>query len=316
MLASTLAGTAMSYALHPYRPRLCLRRVSGILSFSQWLLVARLGSYFARSFDELVVGRIAGTGAMGGYHVVRELAAVPTTEIVMPMRRALFPALSSLADDPAEYRRSLLESLGAVVAICTMLGVGLACTAELVVPVVLGQKWLETIPLLRWLALVGVVNCVITILEIPLWVSGRTRLSAALNWMELALVIPVLYLATSGWGAEGAAIGRLGISLAMLPSAMVLTRAASQIGWRDLARVTVRPLLAGAAMAVAMMLISPVGWPAIVALAVKLLVGAAAYLLVLYGLWAATGRPAGFEERALALAAAHLRGRGTRTAPN
>jgi lipopolysaccharide exporter len=312
MLAAALVATVLSYAMHPYRPRLSLARAGKIFSFSQWLLVARLGSYLSRRADEFLVGRLIGTSAMGGYRVVNELASAPTTEIIMPMRRALFPALAQFADDNAAYQRTVAQTLGGVTVICVGLGVGLACVAELVVPLVLGSKWLETIPIMRWLALLGTTTAIILVLEVPLWVADRTRLSALITWIELIVALPLLYAATVRWGIEGAAASRVLVSVLMLPVAAVAVRSACGVGLLPLLRAVVRPTLAGGVMAAAMLVLPTIAASIVLALLAKVAVGALVYLLVLWALWMAVGRPDGLEAAALRRLRARLARRDTR----
>lgn len=307
MIASSAIATAMSYLMHPYRPRPTLKKASAIWSFSQWLLVARVGSYLSRRADEFVVGRLIGTAAMGGYHVVYELAGAPTTEIVMPMRRALFPALAKVAGDAEQYRRMMLDALAAAALICCGLGVGLAFSADLVVPLVLGAQWASTAPLLRLLALFSVAGAFASMLEVPLWVAGRTMYSAVINWLDLVFALPVLYLCTQQWGTPGAAASRLGVGIAMVPIAAYLVHRIGAAGWRAQAKAVARPVAAAALMAAAMTAVSGMAtMPLIVQLALRLSAGAAVYVTALWLLWRFAGRPNGVEQRALALIAGRL----------
>ena len=301
MIASSVTTVVMSYLLHPYRPRFTLTQAAKIWSFSQWLLVARVGSFFNRRADEFVVGNLLGTGAMGGYHVVYELASTPTSEIIMPMRRALFPALARVAQDAVVYQRMVIDTLRSSAVICFGLGVGLACSADLVVPLILGDQWLATVPLLRWLALFGVSAAVSSVLEVPLWVAGRTQLSALNNWIELALIVPLLYLATRQWGVQGAAGGRFAVSLCMVPVAWWMVRSACGLPIWTMARALLPSLLAAMVMAAAMLGIDLlVTMPQALRLLARLCVGTAVYCLSLWLLWRLAGRPAGIEASALA----------------
>lgn len=311
MLAAAVVSTCLSYLLHPYRPRLTLVQARKVWAFSQWLLVSRVGSFFGRRCDEFVVGRLAGTAAMGSYHVVYELATMPTTEIIMPMRRALFPALSAVADDQQAYQRAVLESLAASATVCVGLGVGLAGLAEWAIPVLLGPQWTGAIPLLRWLALFGLLAALTSVLEVPLWVAGRTNHSALLCWAELAIAVPLLLWVVPRHGAEGAAMARVAVSVCMFPAAAWLVQRACGLSMRKVLSALVRPALSGLVMWLAMsQLHGPSTWPNLVNLTVTGLVATIAYCAVLWVTWVAAGRPAGIEAKVLgAMARVASRGR-------
>lgn len=296
MLAASTISTAMSYLLHPYRPRLTLKCAGQIWSFSQWLLISRVGSFFSRRSDEFIVGRLIGTEAMGGYHVVYELATMPTTEIIMPMRRALYPALSKVGTDSMNFQNMVLDSVRATAVICVGLSFLLACTADLVVPLVLGDKWISFVSVARWLALFGLTTAMSLVLEVPLWVMGKTKITAFISWMELALALPLLVFATTVWGFEGAAKFRFLVGLMMVPLSCLMVQRICGINIKLLLQAQIRPLLAGATMVLAMNTVDhPIFSHSLILLAVKVTLGVITYLIVIWLLWLAAGRPRGFE---------------------
>ena len=299
-LVASIVGLAVSYAMHPYRPRPSLERLRDIWAFSQWLVISRLGSYLNRKCDEFVVGGYAGTKAMGNYHVANELATLPSNEIVMPMRRAMFPTLAKISSQRDNYAQAVLTSFSTVAALCLFVAGALLALAPELVAVVLGAKWSEAAPLMRWMAVFGGFSALVLVLEVPLWVAGKTNLSAAQSWTELAIVLPSTLLAVQAWGAEGAAAARAGVAVLMVPVMMMLV---ARSGWVSAGRLfgaMWRPLLAAAAMVVCVYALSlPQTWPALVRLIVK---GSASVVLFPAGLlllWKVSGSPDGAEAGAL-----------------
>lgn len=296
MLAASTISTVMSYLMHPYRPRLTLKCADKIWGFSQWLLISRVGSFFSRRSDEFVVGRLIGTDAMGGYHVVYELATMPTTEIVMPMRRALYPALSRVAADTVSFQAMMVDSVRAMAVICVGLSFSLAATADLVVPLLLGEQWVSAVSAARWLSLFGLTTAMSLLLEVPLWVMGKTRLTAFISWIELAIALPLLIFATDRWGVEGAAMVRFWVSLAIVPLSAVMVQRICLIRIGLLFKALVRPLLAGATMVYIMCMMDYYGADRnVVFLIEKIVAGVAAYIGMLCFLWLLSGKPDGVE---------------------
>jgi lipopolysaccharide exporter len=289
-------GVGLSYAMHPYRPRWCLTKVKEIWSFSQWLMISRVGAFLNRRADEFVIGGMVGANVMGGYHVASELATMPSNELVMPMRRALFPALASLPINSPLFGAAVQSTFATVAAACLGVSFGLLSAAPEVVTLILGQKWVEVIPLVQWLALFGGFSALVLVLEVPLWVSGRTNSSALQTWVELAILVPLVYMAARRFGVEGAAITRAAVATAMIPVMMVLTARAGYISSRQLLAALWRPLASGLAMAAVLFLL-PFGALGSVALALvaKIVLGALVYLLSMVVLWIAAGRPDGVE---------------------
>jgi len=295
MVSSAVVGVALSYAMHPYRPRLSLAAAKGLWSFSSWLLVSRIGSFLNRKADQLVVGGVVGTTAIGNYHVANEFATIPTSEIVMPIRGALYPTLSRL-QDPNALRDATLQTFGAVAIACFSLGFGLMATAPEFVVLVLGAQWKAAIPLVEWLAIYGAIAGLAAMLEVPMWVHGKTHVSAIQSWLELLLLLPLLMVAVRWGGVEGAAMARTAIAAIMLPLMMWLTARACALRFADLASAAWRPLAAAILMAVCLRTIVPRFDYAIVALVVKVALGASVFFVAILALWALSGRPGGFEK--------------------
>lgn len=312
LVAGSLAGSALgvwlSYRMHPYRPRLSLARFHEIWGFSKWLVVSRLGSYLNRKCDEFVVGSYAGTTAMGNYHVANDLATLPSNEVVMPVRRAMFPALAKIDKSADEYSRAVLLSFSGVAIVCLFIACTLALVATDLVTVVLGNRWPDAAVLMRWLALFGGLSALILVLEVPLWIAGKTRMAAIQSWLELGLLLPLSVWAVKSDGAEGVAVARAGVGLLMLPLMMALVGRAGIISLTALASAVWRPAAAALGM---MTLLSWLPASQIDSPILRLfLTGTACALVypaILLILWRMSGAPNGIEHDVLHQARARLR---------
>ena len=297
-LTASCIGLVMSYVMHPYRPRLSLSKSRDIWSFSQWLVISRVGSFLNRKCDEFIVGGSVGTVAMGSYHVASELATLPSNELVMPIRRAMFPNLAKISDRPQEFGAAVLASFSAIAAMCLFAAFCLMTVAPEFVAVVLGEKWVGAVSLMQWLAVFGGFSALVLVLEVPLWVSGKTGMSAAQTWLEFAIVAPLTWFAVRGFGVEGAAAARAAVSVAMVPVMMLLTARTGSVSFVQLLGALWRPLAAALLMA-GLLIGLPVPNNAVLALVAKGALCVLLYPAALLILWNFSGRPAGFERAAL-----------------
>ncbi len=299
-VSASIITVSLSYLMHPFRPRLSLAKAKDIWSFSQWLMIARVGSFLNRKADEFIVGGSAGTAAIGNYHLASDLATMPSNEFVMPTRRALFPSLAKLNGEPNAFARMVLDSFCAVAVLCFSVGFGLMAVAPEFVQVFLGAKWTDTVPLIQWLAVFGAFSGLTLVLEVPLWVSGRTNLAALQTWLELALLVPLAWLAVTHFGVEGAAAARALVAIAMVPVMMRISARAGSVSVGQLAGAMWRPMVSGVVMATLVLALPLPAWsPVAVTLTIKVLLGAVLYPSVLGILWVLSGRPTGFEATAL-----------------
>jgi O-antigen/teichoic acid export membrane protein len=147
MVCGRLAGVAISYALHPFRPRWSLSRAGDLLHFSLWLVAQNVFVFLKDRAPDFIIGKFAGAHALGMWSLANELSSLVGTELIMPMNRAALPTYSKLAEDRAALGAAYLSAAGLVALLVMPLIVGLAAVAPMVVAVLLGPQWHEVGPL-------------------------------------------------------------------------------------------------------------------------------------------------------------------------
>ena len=301
LIAGILAGgaisTLQSYRMHPYRPRLDLSRCRDVWGFSAWMLLQNVLAFANARMDELIVGRTASTAAMGAYHVAADVAASPVQEIVTPLSRVLFPALSRLLHDPAMLAATVPRVLSAVAIVSVAVSTGMVLVAGDFVRVVLGAQWLHVVPVLRILAASAGVVVLSYPMSVLLNATGRARLAAALSLGRQALLLAVMVPAALHWHTlEAIALARAGCMVAsFIGSALVYARVLGLPAGSAFACLP-RPLAAAAVMAAAVLLAQHAA-PDLAAarLALAVCAGVVIFPLTLCALWVIAGRPDGLE---------------------
>lgn len=177
-VASRSVMVAVSYYVHPYRPRLLFNRQRAIeiLNYGVWLLGAGIVSYIALQADNVVAGRIVGTSALGVYQMGYVISSMPTTEISKQIGKVVQPGFAELQSDPKRMRRMFRKVVLTVLAVILPLGAGLALTTPSTVFVVLGKNWKGVIPILPILVVGGVFRALSTTLGSLFKAMGETSL--------------------------------------------------------------------------------------------------------------------------------------------
>ena len=156
MVAGHMIDLLLSYRVSPYRPRFSLVAWRDLFSFSKWLLVNNMLSYAGSRGGDMVVGNRAGAAALGTYSVSLELSNLPTSEMVWPVMRAVFPGYAMMSSDPQRLAQGFLKVFSIVVLFALPAAAGIALLAEPIVAVLLGAKWSAAVPLIQVLAIAGV----------------------------------------------------------------------------------------------------------------------------------------------------------------
>src|SRR5690606_14468485 len=95
----------LSHSMRPLALRLTLVNWRRFVGASFWLTLRSIGMYASQQLDKLVIGARSGPTALGSYSLADQIAAMPTSELLAPMSRALFPAMAAAQNDPVELRR-------------------------------------------------------------------------------------------------------------------------------------------------------------------------------------------------------------------
>lgn len=304
-IAANAGGALLSHLMLGRLPRFTLARWRTFVGASFWLALRSMADYFAQELDKIVVGRRDGTAALGGYSIASQIAAMPTTELLAPLSRALFPAMAAIKDDGAALARMFLLALGIQCTLALPAAAGLALVAGDLVPVMLGEQWLGAVPILVALALAFGANALTHAGAYLLLSLGRYRVLSALQWgavLSLALLVFVVFPAADAtqiaWFRTAVAVVNifaiLGLTLRCMPGLSV----------KDLWGWLHRPIFATLIMSASLnALVEPsVDWPVWAALGIKVTSGAVVYALSLTGIWLAEGRPEGAERWVMARA--------------
>jgi O-antigen/teichoic acid export membrane protein len=305
MLSGRCAALLFGYTMHPFRPRISLVRTGAILRFSKWVIANNLLYYAQRQGYAFVIGKMLNSASVGLYSVGREISAIATSELVVPIGRAMLPGLSALEKEPAAMRRTFLDGLGVIVMLALPLGVGIALTADPLVRVAMGPNWVGAVPVVQILAVVGVVRVFTATSDPHLLALNLPHLTTVLAAFGAVVGIVSMLWAASIWGLVGAAWATSATAiLQMLLNYAIIWRvsgispaAVGAVVWRTVAACLI---MSGAVLPLLDY------WPRtgeILSLLLQLccacVLGALAYGVALFTLWRICGMPAGAEKHAL-----------------
>jgi O-antigen/teichoic acid export membrane protein len=308
IVAGRIMTCALSYIAHVYRPRFSVAARSSLLQFSKWLFGNNLLYVLSMRSQDFVIGKIAGPAALGLYTLSYEIAMLPATNLVQPINRAVFPGFAKLSDDRPALQSGYLQVLGMIGLIAAPAGLGIAAISEWLVPLALGSRWLDAIPVVKILAIYGVLAALSSAFGPAFMALGRPQVLAKLSLVNLMLFIPAVVTGARHAGVLGAAWGCLTVVSIMLPLSHTL--AAHALGISVLRAVSAmwRPVTAAVAMYFAVSSVvrgvafSESGIAAqITWLAGCVALGVLVYLAALSALWMLARRPDGAERSALRL---------------
>jgi O-antigen/teichoic acid export membrane protein len=230
-------------------PSFSLRGMGRHFSFGGFVTFDRGLWFLFSESDKFIGGKFLGNHLLGYYAVASQLASLPINKISGLLNSVAFPAFSrahSHAGSEA-VRGYLLKATHLLSIAAFPVFFGLSCTAEPLIAVLLGEKWLPAAPLLQLLGVVMPFRLLSNVFPPLLWGIGHPRISAG-NYVVAAILMPLAFYAGTHWGVVGLAYAWL----AMYPVVFLVTALRTcrmvAVPLAEYAGQIVRPLAAGIAM--------------------------------------------------------------------
>lgn len=222
-LTSVGVATWLNFQFARWRPKLTfdwddLRSIRG---FSTHLTVFAILNYISRNADNVIVGRVLGSGPLGQYQMAYSLMMFPLQNISSVIAQAQFPSFARIQDDLPRFRDAWLRSCRLVSLITFPVVAGLAVVADPLVRTVLGPKWIPVVRLFQILAPVGMIQSVVTGTALVHVARGRTRIAIWIGLMN-AVGTVLAFLIGVHWGVTGVATAYLIASLFITPVSFII----------------------------------------------------------------------------------------------
>lgn len=210
LVYGTLAGAGLrlvlGYVMHRYRPRITVSAWRDIMGFSKWMLATGIASFANEKLSTLIIAKFLDTTSVGIFSLAVQISDLASAELIAPIKQALFPAYATIAHDIVLLRKAFLDAYGLLVLVALPIAIGIGLTADLFVPILLGPKWIDAVPLIQILAVSGGLRSLITHVR-PLYLAmGQPQLGAYAAIGRALVLLPALYLGVVWHGVLGIAI--------------------------------------------------------------------------------------------------------------
>jgi PST family polysaccharide transporter len=252
VLNEVIAVSAVCVILYlTIRYRLAIPRwrdISGSLRLSGQVLVARVAWYGYSSADVAIVSRTAGKQLLGVYSMAWNLTTLPSEKIAGMIMGVTTGVFASVQADLAEMRRYFLRISELLALVLLPATTGLALVAPELVRVILGDKWIDTVPVVQALALSATIRTLGPICSQVLVARLRAGLHMRYTLLS-AVVLPVGFLLGSRHGMIGVALSWSILSPPLIGYQLFLTCREIALPFRNLAKAMIGPVVAVLIMA-------------------------------------------------------------------
>ena len=215
---SSLIGLWIVCDWRPGRP-MPYAGVRDMLFFGGNITLFNIVNYFARNFDNILIGRVWGAGSLGLYSKAYGLLMLPLRQINMPLSSVAIPALSALYGDLPRYQSYYLKTISLITLVSTpLVGFLIVCSDDLIL-LVLGPQWSAAGKIFAVLGISALIQ--------PLYFTqGWLHVSAGrgdryLRWGVISSILIVLsFIVGLPYGPVGVAIAYAAVTWAIIVPCM------------------------------------------------------------------------------------------------
>jgi len=173
-----------------------------LLSYGLHLALGNVVAYLSKNATPFSIGLIGGVHFLGLYNRTFAIASIPATQAFPPVLSVLRPALFRVAKDKQKLKFVSISIMSKVAWVTTMISLVIFLAADWIVLIMLGEKWLEAVPILKILAMFMFASPITSLTGIMLMAVGNAK--ALFRWQIISFLLLLLFLVFgSFWGGYG-----------------------------------------------------------------------------------------------------------------
>ncbi|MBO7220064.1 MAG: lipopolysaccharide biosynthesis protein [Alistipes sp.] len=260
--------------------------------FSFRLMSTDIVSALYNNVSQLFIGKVYSTNTLGFFNQAQKVKDLTVQSAVLSVQTVTYPALAKIKDDTDKFAESFRKVLLINIFVMAPVSVGLSAVAEPLFRVLLGDKWLATVPYFEVIALSGLFYPLAMVAYNVLKVHSNGAIIFRLELIKKGIMTAVLAL-TIPHSTMAIAWGLVVMTLVEFIVNFAATRRYTTLSWWQMMRTLLPSLLLAVVMYGTVWAVGyyATGVAPILLLLMQIVVG-----VLTYALWAYIFRMEAFRE--------------------
>lgn len=285
-LTAAAIGTVVLWTASGFRPsfRISLRHFRDLFSFGIHIIGSELLTFMSQRSYGLLIAYFLGTEALGFYNIAQRLLRVMTQVLTQTISSVALVTFSRLQHATDRMRQAYYTATQMTSAIAFPAFMGMAVLAPELVRGLFGDSWDESIPVMRVLAAMGILQSVGYFNGAVLLACGKPNWRLALISLN-ALINVIAFVVVVRWGILAVAAAFVIRAYLLFPLSFLTVRKLIALRTKTYAQNLVSPLVCSLAMVVVLVALKYVLADRLqvhTALGLYILLGIAAYTLAIH----------------------------------
>lgn len=248
-VVTMIVRAVMLWWLSDWRPRARWERraLAGMAPYSFSLMTTDLISALYNKIPQLFIGKLYDAETIGYFDQAQKLKDLPVASAMLSVQGVTFPALSKIAGDAPKFAESYRQVMLLVAYAMFPIMLGMSAVAGDMFAVLLGEKWMPTVPYFRAVCLAGLFTPLAMIAYNVLKVKSSGGLIVRLE-VAKKVVMTAIFAATIPHGVQAVVWGLVVIAFCEMVVNVGASLRFTTLTLRRLIRTLLPVLLTAAAM--------------------------------------------------------------------
>lgn len=209
MIGAALFEVVISFIFFSTRPRFefLSSRAKAIFQNSKWLSLTAFFGYLNDNLDDFLIGKLTDPTRLGFYHNGYALSHRANYDVAKSIHHSTMPVFTELERRKQSVNHAFWKSFRASAVILLLTTLPLLIFPQLLVEIVLGDKWLAVVPILPWLGMAGFIHAIALLCYTYLLARGKYVAMNLHLALSLMCMVTLILAFTPTGGVLGAVIG-------------------------------------------------------------------------------------------------------------
>lgn len=201
-LAKTILNTTMFWSFAKYRPKLKFNKKIALemYHFGKFIFLGSIVFFLRQNLNNILIGKFINISAVGIFTLALNISDFLFIYFVNKIDQVMFSAFSSIQSDSRKLIKSYLDLIKINALLILPFTFSVFLLSEPLINVIYGEKWLNVIPILKILVLVGFFRSFI-VASGPLFLAkGKSKYPLILSTLQITIFIIFVPILARNYG--------------------------------------------------------------------------------------------------------------------
>ena len=218
--------------------------------FSFRLMSTDMVSAIYNNVAQLFIGKVYSPNTLGYFNQAQKIKDLPVQSAVLSVQTVTYPAMAKIKDDTEKFAESFRKVLMINIFVMAPMVVGMSMVAEPLFMLLLGERWLPTVPYFEVIALAGLFYPLAMVAYNVLKVHSDGKIILLLELLKKAIMTVILAF-TIPHSSMAIAWGLVAMTFVEFFVNFTATRRYTALAWWQMVRTLLPSLMLTAVMYVA-----------------------------------------------------------------